>query len=111
VATYSGDGIFAGGGSSVSFTVARAATTIAPARLLSHLFVPRATLRRSDDGTPIAGQTVQFSSGRLHVCSAVTDSSGVATCSHTIAISTAGITATYSGNADYLGSAKTAPLL
>jgi hypothetical protein len=39
-----------------------------------------AKLTRSDNGAPLTGQTIQFSSGAAALCSATTDGGGVATC-------------------------------
>jgi hypothetical protein len=80
-ASYRGDSGFSSSGSAATaVTVQRAATALvaAPARL-SPLTLS-ATLGRADDGTPLAGQTVRFTTGGAAVCTATTNAAGTASC-------------------------------
>jgi hypothetical protein len=96
-----------------SFTLLKAPTTLtaAPAKvgLLSITF--SATLKASNTGAAIPGQTVVFSVQGQKVCQGTTNSSGVAGCTVTgIAIGNGSYTASYAGNADYQASSATGKL-
>jgi hypothetical protein len=73
----------------------------------------------TSNGVPVAGQTLTFEANAgTHpvICSGVTDSNGQATCVSTIAGATEGLLAgsvlvVYSGNASYIGTSGTAPLI
>ena len=68
-------------------------------------------MNRADTGTPIGGQTIVFltrnpkTGSQDTVCTAVTKTSGAATCTGTIPVadklSDTSYTASYSGNANY----------
>jgi uncharacterized repeat protein (TIGR01451 family) len=116
-AAYSGDGTFLPSSGSLTQTVNRAATklTAAPATRSAGQF--SATLTRADNSAPIGGQTVTFTvstlTGTATLCSAVTNTSGVATCHGTVpptALLATSFTATYAGNANYLSSSGTGKL-
>ncbi|MGQ0620015.1 MAG: beta strand repeat-containing protein [Panacagrimonas sp.] len=67
---------------------------------------PRATLKDSTTNTPIAGKTVSFKAGTTALCTAVTNSSGVATCQANVPNTLAGVlslgyTGTYAGDGSY----------
>ncbi len=112
-AVYEGNAFYAGGTSPpVSFTVERAPTelTATPAAVSGTTL--RATLTNTgNDGSPVAGQPVEFAAGSTVLCAAtVTDAQGVASCddsAHVLAVLLAhGYTVIYRGDADYLGSAR-----
>jgi|GEM_PF-1304548 len=86
-----------------SFTVVKAATTLSTSRLSATLLHPTASLSRTDNGSPISGQTIVFKIGRSGSCSAVTDRQGKAAC-QAVALSTQGFTASFSGDPNYLAS-------
>jgi hypothetical protein len=118
-AAYSGDANDNPSSGTVTQTVNKAATKLAAARVVKsttpHVF--SATLTRSDSGAPISGQTIVFtmknpSTGAQNVvCTAVTASNGVAICKGSVpsndAIFDTSYTATFAGNADYVGVAAT----
>jgi probable HAF family extracellular repeat protein len=88
-----------------------------PASKLAGTF--SATLTRSDNGAPINGQTVVFSTRSLFgaqdtVCTAITDAKGVASCTGRIPlldrILDNSYTATFPGNSAYLSSSATGQL-
>lgn len=84
---------------------------------------PRATLRDAATNAPLAGKTVAFSAnnalliGTTPLCTAVTNASGVATCSANILATTLpgvlafGYTGAFSGDATYTGSSGKGSLL
>ena len=74
-----------------------------------------ATLTTVATGLPIAGQLVTFADGSLTLCSGTTNTKGIASCTGSnVALFTLllspNITATYAGDADYVGSSGTARL-
>ena len=96
---------------SASYTVLKAPTTLAAAPQASPGVVS-ATLTVTGGG-PLAGSEVAFTVGSGRLCGAVTNSGGVATCKFGAAkqklVNAAGAyTATFAGNARYLGSTATA---
>jgi hypothetical protein len=133
-ASYAGDGTFGSSTStSVVLTVGKQPTqVIANAAILfenlANIFAPTGVLSLqpisatllSNTGLPIAGQTLVFSAkaspGGPVVCSGVTNAQGFAKCTPTVAGTlqvdlTGGFTATYAGNASYLGSNGSAGLI
>jgi hypothetical protein len=133
-ATYSGDTSFATSGSNtvVANVVQQTTEVTASSALLTlnlaNLFAPTSTLSlgplfatlTTTSGAPIAGQTLVFtavaSPGGPVVCSGVTNTLGVATCTPsplgTLEVDlTGGFTATYAGNASYIGSNGSAGLI
>lgn len=99
-----------------TLTIVKAQTKLAPAPasfgLLSVTF--SATLTRSDNGTPISGKTITFSVPGLALggnCNAVTNGSGVASCTISpalvITLGPSSYTAAFAGDTDYVSS--TAP--
>jgi hypothetical protein len=133
-AVYSGSPTFGGSTSSaVNLVVGQQATQVsANAAILTlslaHLLAPASVLSLSDltatltttSGAPIAGQTLTFtakaSTGGPVVCTGVTNSSGTATCSPSVAGTlsvdlSGGFTAIYAGNASYGGSNGSAGLI
>jgi hypothetical protein len=129
-ATYNGDPNFAGSTSAATqLSVARAPTvvTVTPPTLYIHVIsllniqvnFLKLVATLTSNGVPVAGQTLTFEANAgTHpvICSGVTDSNGQATCVSTIAGATEGLLAgsvlvVYSGNASYIGSSGTAPLI
>jgi hypothetical protein len=116
-AAYSGDSTFKASSASLTQTVNKAPTklTAAPATRSAGQF--SATLTRSDNAAPIPGQTAVFTvstlTGKATLCSAVTNTSGVATCHGTVpatALLATSYTASYAGNSTYLASSATGKL-
>jgi hypothetical protein len=119
-AVYSGDPYFKPSSGTLTETINKAPTTLsaAPASKTTPQF--SATLTRTDNGAPIAGQTIAFSTknpmtgAQDAVCSATTGTNGTATCTGTIPtldkMVDTSYTATYAGNANYLGSNATGTL-
>jgi hypothetical protein len=90
-----------------TLTVTRAPTAmrVAPASrsLLSITF--SATLTRPDTGVPLSGKTVAFSVAGQKVCSAATNSSGIASCKVTgLVIGSGSYTASFAGDTLYVSS-------
>jgi hypothetical protein len=129
-ATYNGDANFAGSSSAATqLSVARAPTvvTVTPPTLYIHVIsllniqvnFLKLVATLTSNGVPVAGQTLTFEANAgTHpvICSGVTDSNGQATCVSTIAGATEGLLAgsvlvVYSGNASYIGTSGTAPLI
>jgi hypothetical protein len=112
-AAYAGDPSHTGSSASLTQTVNRAPTKLgaAPASKTTQQF--SATLTRADNGGPIAGQTIVFSTrsplagAQDTVCSAVTGPNGTATCTGTIPlldkVLDSSYRATYGGSPNYLG--------
>jgi hypothetical protein len=97
----------------LSQTVGKAPTTLvaAPATsgLFSHTF--SATLTRTFDNAPLAGESIAFTVGSTKECTATTNAQGVASCKKVGILSSKGTyTATYAGDATYLGSTGSAKL-
>jgi hypothetical protein len=121
-ADYSGDaGYLASSGSATTVVDKGATTTTAtPAQLVknkSGFYV--ATLRASlaAYGAPVAGRTIDFSSGGAQLCSAPTDSSGVASCTISVkstatvrSLTKNGYVATFAGDGSYLASSGPATI-
>jgi hypothetical protein len=110
-ATYNGDAADAPSDGSVLQLVTTAATTLAPAAEDLIFTTVSATLTRSFDGMPLSGQAIVFSvSGGVAICTATTNSHGVASCS-VLGVSIGGTySASYAGNGDYAASTGSAPL-
>jgi hypothetical protein len=115
-AAYSGYQAYVASQSPVlSQVVSRAPTSLvaAPAKrgLLAVTF--QATLT-GYGGTPVPGKTIVFSVLGHSACQATTNSTGVATCSASpaivIVLGSADYTATFAGDADYIGSSGTGKL-
>lgn len=74
-----------------------------------------ATLSRVDDGKPIPGRIVQFTSAMAWICDATTNSSGVAQCPFTLATTlqaiNSGFEARYFGELNYMSSSARTSLL
>jgi hypothetical protein len=65
-------------------------------------------LTTTANGSPVAGETVVFRVSGVNVCSAVTNTSGVATCrTFGIVLGPRTYTASYAGDANYLPSTGT----
>jgi hypothetical protein len=115
-AAYQGDSSFAGSTSpAVPVTVQRAATAlVAVPAPLSPLTVS-ATLTRADDGTPLAGQIVQFAARGAAICSGTTNGSGIASCDGSGAalaiILNGGYTASFDGTVNLAPSTAAATVL
>jgi hypothetical protein len=95
-----------------SITVAKGPTTLTASTAVQRLPILTfsATLTRTLDKAALSGQTIVFSVGAHTVCTATTNSSGVASCS-VIGLALGGtFTATYAGSALYLGSSAIARL-
>jgi hypothetical protein len=114
-ASYNGDDDFAASSDTLSQAVGRASTTLVAARasrsLLGVTF--SATLTRSADGAPLAGRPITFAIQGTTVCTAATDSHGVASCTRVglvITIGRATYTASFAGDSAYLPSTATATL-
>jgi hypothetical protein len=76
--------------------------------------IAQATLTSS--GSPLAGQTISFSDGSTALCSAVTDSEGIAWCrvplqDELLLIRDNQYTATFAGSTLYSGSSATVPVI
>lgn len=94
-----------------SLTVVRAATTLVAARPTFGLLTINfsATLTGTVTGAPIQSQVVTFSIAGNKVCSAFTNSKGVATCTAIgLVLGPVVYTATYAGSADYVSSTSSA---
>jgi hypothetical protein len=103
-----------------SYTVTAASTSLkaAPQLVLFEPFVGignqvvQATL--TSGGSPLAGQTISFSDGSTHLCSAPTNSKGVARCAissfdQALVNRNNEYTATFTATTDYTGSTSTVP--
>ena len=96
--------------SSVGFTITQEESKVTYGGALTQdyhdAFTASATLVDPDDGVPIAGKTIVFTLGVGDTCSAVTNSSGVASCSitPTQAAGTYSMTASFAGDIDYKAS-------
>ncbi|MFI7585817.1 MBG domain-containing protein [Spongisporangium articulatum] len=94
-----------------TLSVDKATTSVYMTPLVFGFLHPTATLTRTDTGAGIAGQTVTFTVGGSRVCSAVTNSRGVATCARTYLFTLSKATATFAGTDDYTASKDDAGLL
>jgi hypothetical protein len=79
---------------------------------LSNTISVQTTLKRTDANQPLAGKTVFFGANNALVCTATTNSSGVAACTGPLTGSSAtaianGVTATFVGDQDTLGASAT----
>jgi hypothetical protein len=122
-AVYQGDANFTGSTSAIVNEVVQPAATklaAAPALLglnpLSlRLLNLSATLTRGDTGAPIAGQKVTMTAGGTFLCSATTDSAGMATCDGVLGVLAillnGGYTATFAGTPNYRGSSAFGPAI
>jgi hypothetical protein len=121
-ATYSGDTSYAGStGTMADQLVVKIATTLdaIDVHIVSSLgglkIRFQATLTTSLSSTPIAGQTVSFTSSLLGLnthCDATTDANGVASCQATVnSLLGGGYTATFAGTSLYLPSTDHAQVL
>lgn len=108
-ADYSGDGAsFASGSAPVVITVNPAPTSLKaqPAVVAGkHPSVLTLSATLLTASNPVAGQLITMMAGKVLVCSAVTNASGVASCngaSQVLAVlANKGYTATFAGNSDY----------
>jgi hypothetical protein len=93
-------------------TVAKAQTMLVAAPASSLLIIQvRATLTRSADHTAIGGASIVFSVSGHGLCTATTNSSGVATCTVIgIFLGPNSYQATYAGNTDYASTTATGAL-
>jgi Bacterial Ig-like domain (group 3) len=121
-ADYSGDAQYAASSGSAATVVGRGTTTLTatPAQLVrakggTYSMTLQATLTAY--GAPVAGRTVVFTADGTQtvLCSAVTDSAGVASCGAVVTamavyrtLIRGGYTATFSGDSQYLGSSAQA---
>jgi large repetitive protein len=116
VASFTEDGQFLGSSDNTqTLTIDKTATTlIADDKTISagDPVTLTATLTRSSNDAPIAGQTVSFSVNGAAVGSGTTDASGVASFTYTPANAAAGYTidASFAENGFYLGATDTATL-
>jgi len=122
-AAYQGDPNFAGSTSApVSEVVQQTATTLKAAPAVLGLNPLRltllnlsATLTRTDTGAPVPGQTITMTAGGTFLCSATTNSAGVATCNGVAGVLAillkGGYTATFAGTATYRGSTAFGPAI
>jgi hypothetical protein len=101
-ATYSGDANYATSTKTVPVTVTAAATTLgaSPATVSGGV----SGLLQTAYG-PVSGATISFSAGTTFLCAAVTNASGVASCTGSLAkiVLSGGYTATYVATTDYQG--------
>ena len=121
-ATYSGDADFVGSTSSVldqvvakSPSVLKGSPQIQILPLEVHLPTVTAFLS-TPAGVALPGQTVIFSAGPVLLCTAMTNSAGIATCvppllDEVAIVLNLGVNETYLGNADYLGTTSRTALL
>jgi hypothetical protein len=107
-AVYAGSSAFVGSTSGVlTQHVQRAATTVTAAPPVLGLLAldVSAKLTRSDDGTPLPGQTVVFTAGTASLCTATTDATGKAECDGIVGVLVVtlngGYTATFNGTTNY----------
>lgn len=91
-------------------TITAATTTLQASSLLHTLLHPTAILTRTDNGSPITGETITFRAGGHTVCTAQTNASGLARCANTVLINLGGFTASFAPTTDYLGSTAKATL-
>jgi trimeric autotransporter adhesin len=92
-------------------TTVRITVKKAPSRLSAAAVTARGIsviLNRPDTGRPVSGQTVALKAGSQTLCTAVTNSSGTASCTSAAAITTAvlngGYSVSYAGTSNYLAS-------
>ncbi|HWE67196.1 MAG TPA: Ig-like domain-containing protein [Acidimicrobiales bacterium] len=113
-AVYQGNAMYGVASSTpVSETVQIAPTSIAPATASMKVGVLTpstetlsVTLTNTSNHRSIAGQPISFSTGSTFICTAVTNTNGVASCTSSAGFSSvllSGYTAIYSGSIDYLG--------
>jgi len=113
-ASFAGDAVYAASSAMHSFTINEEPTDLAyggpTTAVYHHPFTASATLTDASGGAPVAGESVLFSLGS-DTCSGTTNPSGVASCSITPsqAAGSYTMTATFAGDADYLGSSDSAP--
>ena len=113
-ASFAGDPTYLSSSDAASlFTVRKAPTKLmaAPAKRSGFQISFSATLTASDTATGLPGKTVTFSVHGQQLCHAMTNSSGVASCSVTgLVIGQSTYTATFAGDALYQASSTTATL-
>jgi len=110
------------GTATIHYTVSKASTSLKAVPQLVFLkpfvgigeLVVQATL--TSGGSPLAGQTIAFSDGSTALCSAVTNSKGVARCmiswqNELLLIRTNHYTATFAGSTNYTASSSTVPVI
>ncbi len=108
-ASYAGDGTYVGTSTTQPFTIEREDTALAYTGATSGTYSDSATvsaaLTELDDSSPLAGKAVSFALGP-DGCTATTDNAGVASCdlTPTQAAGDYQVTATFAGDAYYLGS-------
>jgi large repetitive protein len=107
VASYAGDALTASATATKPFTVTKAPTTTAAATPTVGTTTTPLSATLTSGGSPLAGKTLTLTLG-ANSCTDATDATGVATCSvNTPSGSTAQLTATFSGDADYAASSDT----
>ena len=98
---------------SITISYATVATSLTASPLLFGGISARLT--RTDNGQPIAGQTIVFTAGGATLCTATTDANGTASCNSLLALLTAvlnlGYNATFAGNGAYLPSSAHGKLI
>jgi uncharacterized repeat protein (TIGR01451 family) len=125
-ATFSGtDPDAANNTSSVTTTVVKVATTVTATPVVAHISVPglrvyipelSATLTRTDDGRPVVGRLMRFTTNSGHeLCTARTDTAGVARCRDVFAslaaVLSLGYRASSTEDGRYLAGTGTGPLV
>lgn len=109
-ATYSGDSRYQESSGTANLVVSKVATNLSVPPLLTTLFQPVATLT-TINGSPVAGQPIRFTGNGRTLCTATTDSHGVARCPRTVIIALGkGLKAVYDGDANHLPSTATGKL-
>lgn len=119
-AVYTGDAQYLGSSGQTTATVGKGATvlTASPAQLVkakNGTYTTTLSASLSAYGAPVAGRTVAFASAGSPLCSAVTDSSGSASCTAVVKTNVAyralqknGYIASFGGDAQYLASSAQA---
>jgi hypothetical protein len=119
-AVYSGDALSFSSFDQITTSVAKATTAMSAkvaqiAKAKNGTYTATLSARLTAYGSPVAGKTIVFSGGGSQLCTAVTDSTGTATCVSVLktnvayrALQKSGYTATFSGDAQYLASSASA---
>jgi hypothetical protein len=98
----------------ISYTVNKAATKLAPApkaKLKNNQVA--ATLFAPGINAPVVGEPVTFTSGSTALCTGVTDTGGIASCNYAggalLTVTLSGYTASFAGDANFLPSTASTP--